>query len=69
MCIKPPLQALTRELLLHDTSNSEDSAHLDVSAQGFWGDCHQLAFFDVRVFHPKCSLLSTIAAMISIPSL
>ena len=51
MCIEPPLQALTGELLSHDTSNSEDGARLDVSAQGFWGDRHHRAFFDVRVFH------------------
>jgi len=25
---------------------------LDVSAQGFWGDRHECAFFDVRVFNP-----------------
>ena len=53
MCIKLPLQALTGELLSHDTSNSEDGAHLDVSAQGFWGDCHHQAIFDARVFHPN----------------
>ena len=32
-------------------SNSEDRAILDVCAQGFWGDRHQRAFFDVRVFN------------------
>ena len=45
VCIEPPLQALTGELLTHETSNSEDDARLDVSAQGFWGDDHQRAFF------------------------
>ena len=34
------------------TSNCEDGARLDVSAQGFWGDRHEHAFFDVRVFNP-----------------
>ena len=53
VCMEPPLQALTGELLSHDTSNSEDGAHLDVSAQGLWGDCHHRAFFDVHVFHPN----------------
>ena len=48
VCIEPPLQALTGELLSHETSNSEDVARLDVSAQGFWGDRHQRAFFDVH---------------------
>ena len=53
VCIEPPLQALTGELLSHDTSNSTDGAHLDASAQGFWGDRHHRAFFDVHVFHPN----------------
>ena len=53
VCIEPPLQALTGELLSHDTSNSEVGARLDVSAQGFWGDHHHRAFFDVRVLHPN----------------
>ena len=50
VCIAPPL---TGEWLSHETSNSENGACLDVSAQGFWGDCHQRTFFDVRVFHPN----------------
>ena len=53
VCIEPPLQTLTGELLSHETSNSEDGARLDVSTQGVWGDRHQQAFFDVRVFHPN----------------
>ena len=61
VCIEPPLQALTWELLSHETSHSEDGARLDVSTHGFWGDRHQRTFFYVRVFHPnlppikKCS--------------
>ena len=50
---KPPLQALTGELLSHDSSNSEDGACLVFSAQGFWGDRHQRAIFNVHVFHPN----------------
>ena len=34
------------------TSSCEDGARLDVSAQGFWKDRHERAFFDVRVFNP-----------------
>jgi len=49
---EPLLQPLSGERLLHRTSNSEDGARLDVCAQGFWGDRHQRAFFDVRVFNP-----------------
>ena len=33
------------------TYNYEDGACLDVSALGFWGDRHECAFFDVRVFN------------------
>ena len=35
VCIEPSLQSLTGELLSHETSNSQDGGHLDVSAQGF----------------------------------
>ena len=59
------IQPLTGERLAHLTSNTEDGARLDVRAQGFWGDRHQSAFFDVRVFNPlapsncRSSLTST----------
>ena len=52
VAIEPDLQPLSGETLSLRTSNSEDGAHLDVSAQGFWGDRHERAFFDVRVFNP-----------------
>ena len=52
VAIEPDLQPLTGETLSHKTSNSEDGARLDVSAQGFWGDRQERAFFDVRVFNP-----------------
>ena len=29
-------------------ANVEDGAHLDVAACGFWGNCHQKVFLDVR---------------------
>ena len=32
-----------------------DGARADVSAQGFWGDRYQRAFFDVKVFNPNSS--------------
>ncbi len=53
VCIEPSLQALTTETLPHATSNSDDGARLDIQAQGFWGDRHRCAFFDVRVFYPN----------------
>ena len=67
VCIEPPLQALTGELLSHDTSNSEDGARLDVSTQGFWGDRHHRAFlmyvFSTQMLPPigKCSYHQHIA--------
>ena len=39
---EPELQPLSGELLSHRTANTE--AHLDVKAQGFWGDRRQCAF-------------------------
>ena len=52
VAVEPTLQPLSGERLAHLTSNTEDGARLDVRAQGFWGDRHQSAFFDVRVFNP-----------------
>ena len=43
---------LSGERLRHKTANTEDGACLDIRAQGFWGERHQSAFFDVRVFNP-----------------
>ena len=52
VAIEPDLQPLSGETLSLRTSNSEDGARLDMSAQGFWGDRHERAFFDVRLFNP-----------------
>ena len=52
VAVEPELQPLTGETLSRRTSNYEDGARLDVSAQGFWGDRHDRPFFDVRVFNP-----------------
>ena len=60
--IEPSLQPLTGEILNHRSSNTEER---DVYAEGFWGDRHQRAFFDVKVFNPlspsncRSSLAST----------
>ena len=48
---EPELQLLSGESLTYLTSNIQDGARLDVRA-GFWGDRHQSASFDVRVFNP-----------------
>ena len=52
VAVEPALQPLTGEQLQYKMANSDDDARADVSAQGFWGDKRQLAFFDVRVFNP-----------------
>ena len=49
---EPELQPLSGESLTYLASNVQDGARLDVRAEGFWGDRHQNAFFDVRVFNP-----------------
>ena len=49
---EPELQPLSGESLTYLISNVQDGACLDVRAEGFWGDRHQSAFFDVRVFNP-----------------
>ena len=53
VCLEPTLQPLTGETLRYATANTEDGAHLDISAQGFWDNRYQRAFFDVRVFNPN----------------
>ena len=55
VCIEPHLQPLTGETLHYSSANSQDGARLDIRAAGFWGDRHQQAFFDVRVFNPNAS--------------
>ena len=50
--LEPSLMPLSGERLRHKTANTEDGARLDIRAQGFWGERHQSAFFDVRIFNP-----------------
>ena len=52
VAVEPDLLPLSGEQFQHRTANTEDGARLDVRAQGFWGDKHQGAFFDIRVFNP-----------------
>ena len=51
---EPELKPLFGESLTYLTSKVQDGVRLDVRsrAEGFWGDRHQSAFFDVRVFNP-----------------
>ena len=48
VAIEPVLQPLSGHFA---TANVEDEARLDISSQGFWGNHHQKAFFDVKVFN------------------
>ena len=48
VAVEPDLQTLTGKQFQHRTANTEDGARLDVNVQGFWGDKHQGAFFDIR---------------------
>ena len=50
--IEPTLQPITDERLFHNTANTEDRACVNVTAQGFWKNDRQYAFFDVRAFNP-----------------
>ena len=54
---EPSLIPLDGEDLAGRTANRSDGARLDIRARGFWTR-QQDAFFDVRVTHPKASLLS-----------
>ena len=50
VCIKPHLQPTTPDQLSGATTNSQDGARLDVSANGVWGGRFQKTYFDVQVF-------------------
>ena len=52
VAIELVLQRLSGENLQYATENE---AHLDVSAKGFWGGRHQRGFFNIRVFNPTAS--------------
>ena len=38
-CIEPLLQPLSGEFFTHASATTEYEARLDISAQGFWGNC------------------------------
>ena len=59
MCVEPSLQTLSGETCTYSMAIAEDGAHLDVSADGFWGGQDQRAFFDVKVFNPTASSYRT----------
>ena len=53
VCVEPELQPVQHsdEFPLA-TSNTQDSARLDVAVNGFWGGRSERCFIDVRVFNP-----------------
>ena len=51
---EPPLQPLSGESMTVCSANTDDRAHVDIRARGFW-NMSQDAFFDVRVFYPNAS--------------
>ena len=46
------LASKTGETFSARSANTDDNAHLDIYARGFWNN-HQDAFFNVRVFYPN----------------
>ena len=55
--IEPKLLAFGGETLQWPIANRSQEARLDIRARGFWTR-HQEAFFDIRVMHPRATLLS-----------
>ena len=52
VCIEPTLQPTDSVVLTGSSSNTQDGARLDITANGFWGGRFERTFFDVRVFNP-----------------
>ena len=57
VAVESPLPPLTGEALVPAFDNCRDDARADIHARGFWGR-QQVAFFDIRVFHPNASSYS-----------
>ena len=49
VCTEPPIQPLSGEQFHCRSTNFEDGAQLDVSAENFWRRDKKMAFFDVEV--------------------
>ena len=50
--VEPNLQPVTGEKFILTSSNIEDGARLDISANGFWGGRCEKTYVDVKVFNP-----------------
>ena len=51
--IEPPLQPVTGETFVRQSTTREDDARPDIYARGFWGGRTEDVFFDVRVVNPN----------------
>ena len=49
--VEPHLQPVTGEKFILTSSNIEDGARLDISANGFWGGRCEKTYIDVKVFN------------------
>ena len=47
--VEPHLQPVTGEKFILTSSNTEDGARLDISANGFWGGRCEKTYIDVKV--------------------
>ena len=50
--VEPHLQPVTGEKFILTSSNIEDGARLDISANGFWGGRCEKTYIDIKVFNP-----------------
>ena len=59
VCVEPGLQPVTGEILNGASGKTEDGTRLDIAGNGFWGDRHEPAYFDMRVFQSSHSFKQT----------
>ena len=53
---EPPLLPLSKEKFHYRTANVEDGAHLDVSAESFWGRDRKMVSFDISCIYVSFAL-------------
>ena len=51
MDVEPYLQPITGEEFILASSNIEDGARLNISANGFWGGRCEKTYIDVKIFN------------------
>ena len=50
--LESTLQPLHGHTLRYASAITDEDARVDIQAKGFWGNSHQCAFFDTKVFNP-----------------